>query len=109
MYIYCTKSLHLITLNICILIEIASDITHESILKDWEWLAKNIFKVINEMETDEEITNFIICKIQSLLAHSSRTTEEMADTASFKVIVNKFREKFQMPEEEKLVNYYSCR
>jgi 6-pyruvoyl-tetrahydropterin synthase len=80
-------------------------------MSDWQWLAKNIFKVINEMETEEEITNFIICKIQSLLAHTSasRSTEEMADTSSFKVVVNKFREKFQMPEEEKLVNYYSCR
>ncbi|EAT33625.1 AAEL014093-PA, partial [Aedes aegypti] len=88
--------------------EIASDITLEAILKDWEWLSKNLFRVINEMETEEEITNFTICKIQSLLAHSSRSTEEMVDPSSFQIVVNKFREKFKMPEDEKLVSYYSC-
>ncbi|XP_055625548.1 TBC1 domain family member 9 [Toxorhynchites rutilus septentrionalis] len=88
--------------------EIASDITLEAILKDWEWLSKNLFRVINEMETEEEITNFVICKIQSLLAHSSRTTEEMVDPTSFQIMVNKFRDKFKMPEDEKLVSYYSC-
>ncbi|KAL1376620.1 hypothetical protein pipiens_016794 [Culex pipiens pipiens] len=90
--------------------EIAADITLEAILKDWEWLSKNLFRVINEMETEEEITNFTICKIQSLLAHSSRTTEEssMVDPTSFHVMVSKFREKFKMPEDEKLVSHYSC-
>ncbi|XP_055603497.1 TBC1 domain family member 9 [Uranotaenia lowii] len=88
--------------------EIASDITLEAILKDWDWLSQNLFRVINEMETEEEITNFIICKIQSLLAHCSRTTEEMVDPTSFQIMVNKFREKFKMPEDEKLVSHYSC-
>lgn len=88
--------------------EIAAGITLEAILKDWEWLSKNLFRVINEMETEEEITNFTICKIQSLLAHNSRTTEEMVDPSSFQVVVNKFRDKFKMPEDEKLVSYYSC-
>ncbi|XP_065094119.1 TBC1 domain family member 9 [Ochlerotatus camptorhynchus] len=88
--------------------EIASDITLEAILKDWEWLSKNLFRVINEMETEEEITNFTICKIQSLLAHCSRNSEEMVDPTSFQIVVNKFRDKFKMPEDEKLVSYYSC-
>ncbi|XP_053672142.1 TBC1 domain family member 9 [Anopheles nili] len=88
--------------------EIAADITLEAIMQDWEWLAKNLFRVINEMETEEEITNFTICKIQSLLAHSSRSTEEQNDPTSFQVAVFKFREKFRMPEDEKLVNYYYC-
>uniref|UniRef100_A0A182Y2E3 Rab-GAP TBC domain-containing protein n=1 Tax=Anopheles stephensi TaxID=30069 RepID=A0A182Y2E3_ANOST len=88
--------------------EIAADITLEAIMLDWDWLAKNLFRVINEMETEEEITNFTICKIQSLLAHCSRPTEEQNDPTSFQVAVCKFREKFRMPEDEKLVNYYYC-
>ncbi|XP_058461120.1 TBC1 domain family member 9 [Malaya genurostris] len=88
--------------------EIASDITLEAILKDWEWLSKHLFRVINEMETEEEITNFTICKIQSLLAHSTRPAEEMTDPSNFQIMANKFRDKFKMPEDEKLVSYYSC-
>uniref|UniRef100_A0A2M4A9C5 Putative ypt/rab gtpase activating protein n=1 Tax=Anopheles triannulatus TaxID=58253 RepID=A0A2M4A9C5_9DIPT len=89
--------------------EIAADITLEAIMADWDWLAKNLFRVINEMETEEEVTNFTICKIQSLLAHCARpSSEDQNDPASFQAVVSKFREKFHMPEDEKLVNYYYC-
>ncbi|XP_058121840.1 TBC1 domain family member 9 [Anopheles ziemanni] len=92
--------------------EIAADITLEAIMLDWDWLAKNLFRVISDMESDSmeeaEITNFTICKIQSLLAHRTQPSEEQNDPTSFQLAVNKFREKFRMPEDEKLVNYYYC-
>uniref|UniRef100_A0A1L8DMP1 Rab-GAP TBC domain-containing protein n=1 Tax=Nyssomyia neivai TaxID=330878 RepID=A0A1L8DMP1_9DIPT len=89
--------------------EIASALTEDDIKRDWEWLANNLFKVLNEMETDEEITNFTLCKIQSLVAHNSTPVdEEVSDPNSFQVVASKFRERFNMPEDERLVNYYSC-
>ncbi|XP_055690452.1 TBC1 domain family member 9 [Lutzomyia longipalpis] len=89
--------------------EIASALTEEDIKRDWNWLVNNLFKVLNEMETDEEITNFTICKVQSLVAHNSTSIEEeVSDPSSFQVVASKFRERFNMPEEERLVNYYSC-
>lgn len=88
----------------------ASALNKADILKDWEWLGNNLFKVLNEMETEEEITNFTICKIQSLVAHSSRQTDdEVSDSNSFRVVAAKFMDLFNMPDDEKLVNYYSCK
>lgn len=79
-------------------------------MKDWDWLGNNLFMVLNEMETEEEVTNFTICKIQSLVAHSSQAfEEEISDSSSFKVVASKFKERFNMADDEKLVNYYSCK
>ncbi|XP_055912363.1 TBC1 domain family member 9 isoform X1 [Eupeodes corollae] len=88
--------------------EIAIGLTLEEIIKDWEWLVENLFKVLNEMESEEEITNFTICKIQSLHAHNTQSNDDSGETADFKVIAAKFRTYFDMPEEEQLVNTYSC-
>lgn len=88
--------------------EIANGLTLEEIIKDWEWLVENLFKVLNEMENEEEITNFTICKIQSLHAHNNQSTDDSGETADFKVVAAKFRTLFDMPEEEQLVNTYSC-
>lgn len=62
------------------------------------------------METEDEITNFTICKIQSLVAQNTQNLDEqLIDSSSFSVIESKFRERFNMPQDEKLVNYYSCK
>ncbi|XP_073840072.1 TBC1 domain family member 8/9 isoform X1 [Musca autumnalis] len=86
--------------------EIAIGVNQEEIYKDWDWLSKNLFKVLNEMECEEEITNFTICKIKSLYTQNNQ--DETGDSADFKVNQSKFRQYFNMPEEEQLVNYYSC-
>lgn len=63
------------------------------------------------METEEEITNFTICKIQSLYEYTtnSKGNEETIDSSNLKIAAAKFRQEFHMPEDENLVNYYSCR
>uniref|UniRef100_A0A1I8PL77 Rab-GAP TBC domain-containing protein n=1 Tax=Stomoxys calcitrans TaxID=35570 RepID=A0A1I8PL77_STOCA len=87
--------------------EIAIGVTEEEIYKDWDWLSKNLFKVLNEeMECEEEITNFTICKIKSLYTQNNQ--DESGDSADFKINQSKFRQYFNMPEEEQLVNYYTC-
>lgn len=58
------------------------------------------------MESEDEITNFTICKIKSLYTQNNQ--DESGDSADFKVMQSKFRQYFNMPEEEQLVNYYSC-
>ncbi|XP_067644992.1 TBC1 domain family member 9 [Eurosta solidaginis] len=86
--------------------EIAIGLTQEEIVKDWEWLAEHLFKVLNEMESEEEITTFTICKIQSLNAQNNQ--DESNESANFKVAASKFQQLFEMPKEERLVNTYAC-
>lgn len=90
--------------------EIANALTREDILKDWSWLATNMFTVLMEMESEAEVTNFTICKIQSLVTHNTvpGTDEELVESSSFQMIATKFKERFLLPDDERLVNYYSC-
>lgn len=91
-------------------IEIASALTRDDILNDWAWLAKNLFAVLIEMESEEEVSNFTICKIQSLVAHNAtESTNELIESSSFQMTATKFQERFNLPEDERLVNYYSCK
>ncbi|XP_033161492.1 TBC1 domain family member 9 isoform X1 [Drosophila mauritiana] len=86
--------------------EIAIGITQDEIVKDWEWLKANLFKVLDEMENEDEVTNFTICKIQSLYTQNNQ--DDTGESADFKVMKSKFRQIFKMPEEERLVNSYSA-
>lgn len=81
-------------------------------MKDWNWLASNLFRVLNEMECDEEVTNFTICKVQSLVTHTNShriQEEEHIASASDQVVSSKFKDIFRLPDAERLVNYYSCK
>ncbi|KAH8339261.1 hypothetical protein KR074_009503, partial [Drosophila pseudoananassae] len=86
--------------------EIAIGITQDEIIKDWEWLKANLFKVLDEMENEDEVTNFTICKIQSLYTQNNQ--DDTGESADFKVMKSQFTKIFKMPEEERLVNSYSA-
>ncbi|TDG52650.1 hypothetical protein AWZ03_000883 [Drosophila navojoa] len=86
--------------------EIAIGITQDEIVKDWEWLQANLFSVLNEMENEDEVTNFTICKIQSLFTQNNQ--DDTGESPDFKVKTSQFRQFFKMPEEERLVNSYSA-
>ncbi|KAH8258757.1 hypothetical protein KR038_007718 [Drosophila bunnanda] len=86
--------------------EIAIGITQDEIVKDWEWLQANLFKVLDEMENEDEVTNFTICKIQSLYTQNNQ--DNTGESADVKVMTSQFRKIFKMPEEEQLVNSYSA-
>lgn len=87
-------------------LEVAIGLTRNEIHNDWEWLTQNLFEVLNDMESEDEVTNFTMCKIKSL--HAQNNQNETGDTADFKVVQSNFRRYFKMPEEEHLVNYYKC-
>lgn len=119
----------------------ACSLTREEILQDWEWLHSNLMTTLTSFDTEEEITEFVCCKIQSIIANTIPDsqfadgkkfysyfincylnckndyanvqivlilfTEE--DPESFKTVSFKFHQLFNIPKEDKLVNYYSCR
>lgn len=63
------------------------------------------------MENEEEVSNFTICKIQSLVAHNATesSTNEIIESSSFQMTATKFQERFNLADDERLVNYYSCK
>ncbi|KAL7305876.1 hypothetical protein TKK_0001884 [Trichogramma kaykai] len=89
---------------------VACSLTHSEIMKDWEWLHKNLVNTLLSFDTEEEVTDFVCCKIQSIIANNAsecKLTED-EDSQSFKRVSYKFRQLFHLPQDDKLVNYYSC-
>nr|XP_006825194.1 PREDICTED: TBC1 domain family member 9-like [Saccoglossus kowalevskii] len=90
---------------------VSTSLHKREILHHWEWLEQNVMQILGAFEDEDDATEFVKCKIESIIANSVAKTEEPKedeDTRIFKSATQKWRRHFRMPEEEKLVNYYSC-
>ncbi|XP_015603181.1 TBC1 domain family member 9 [Cephus cinctus] len=89
---------------------VACSLTYNEIIQDWEWLHSNLIDTLTSFDTEEEITEFVCCKIQSIIANNVPDSQfvEEEDPQSFKTVSFKFHQLFNLPKDEKLVNYYSC-
>lgn len=46
--------------------------TRNEILEDWAWLFNNVAETLGSFESEEDITDFVTCKIESILATSKQ-------------------------------------
>lgn len=42
--------------------------TRQEILKDWEWLFSNVSETLHSFDSEDDITDFVTCKIESVIA-----------------------------------------
>lgn len=94
---------------------IAASISRKDILNNWEWLEENLKQTLVSFDDSMAITDFVKCKIESLVAqnvsiHQAAKLESQIPTDSFEFrsTAQKFIKLFQLPPDEKLVNYYVC-
>ncbi|CAL1601093.1 unnamed protein product [Knipowitschia caucasica] len=89
---------------------IAHGTSRKEITEHWEWLEHNLLQTLSIFENENDITTFVKGKVQGIIAEYNKNHEvkEDDDTDKFKDASARFRKLFGMPEEEKLVNYYSC-
>ncbi|XP_073405868.1 TBC1 domain family member 9 isoform X1 [Dendrobates tinctorius] len=84
--------------------------SRREVTEHWEWLEVNLLQTLSVFENENDITTFVKGKIQGVIAEYNKINgiKEDDDTDKFKEAIVKFHKLFGMPEEEKLVNYYSC-
>ncbi|KAL2098060.1 hypothetical protein ACEWY4_007267 [Coilia grayii] len=84
--------------------------SRKEITEHWEWLEQNLLQTLSIFENENDITTFVKGKVQGIIAEYNKNhdVKDDDDTEKFKEAMAKFRKLFGMPEEEKLVNYYSC-
>ena len=91
---------------------IACSLTREEIVKDWLWLENNLIPTLSSFDSEDEIADFVKCKIESVLAQeaipSAKQQVEGTDSSNFIAAVHRFQEVFGMPAEEKLVSCKYC-
>lgn len=90
-------------------LSIACGANREEITKHWEWLEQNIMKTLSVFDSNEDITNFVQGKIRGLIAEEGKDSfAKEDDPEKFREALLKFEKSFGLPEQEKLVTYYSC-
>ncbi|XP_028816598.1 TBC1 domain family member 9B isoform X2 [Denticeps clupeoides] len=89
---------------------IACGSSRKEITEHWEWLEANLLQTLSIFDNEDDITTFVKGKIQGIIAeeNKSRQAQEEEEPGKFREAELKMRKLFGMPEEEKLVNYYSC-
>ncbi|XP_004454602.1 TBC1 domain family member 8B isoform X2 [Dasypus novemcinctus] len=88
---------------------IACGANREEITKHWDWLEQNIMKTLTVFDSNEDITNFVQGKIRGLIAEEGKHSfAKEDDPEKFREALLKFEKCFGLPEQEKLVTYYSC-
>ncbi|XP_063045871.1 TBC1 domain family member 9B [Engraulis encrasicolus] len=89
---------------------IACGSSRKEITEHWEWLEANLLQTLSIFDNEDDITTFVKGKIQGIMAEENkcRKAQDDEDSGKFREAELKMRKLFGMPEEEKLVNYYSC-
>ncbi|OCT95254.1 hypothetical protein XELAEV_18012939mg [Xenopus laevis] len=89
---------------------IACGATVEEITQHWEWLEQNLLHTLSVFDNKEDISNFVKGKVKGLIAEetSSKLAEQEEDPEKFRDALVKFESRFNFPEAEKLVTFYSC-
>jgi hypothetical protein len=52
---------------------VAVSVSHKEILGDWEWLRSNLLATLSNFDDEDQVTDFVKCKVESLVAHSNPT------------------------------------
>ncbi|KAK9504712.1 hypothetical protein O3M35_010981 [Rhynocoris fuscipes] len=86
---------------------IACSLTQTEIQKDWEWLQENL-DALSSFEKEEDVTSFVLCKIESMIASAAFPDSEDEDSKSHREQTRRFRQLFHLPSDDKLVSHYSC-
>ncbi|KAM5253181.1 TBC1 domain family member 8 isoform 5-T5 [Hipposideros larvatus] len=84
--------------------------TLEEINEHWDWLEQNLLHTLSVFDNKEDIASFVKGKVKALIAEetSSRLAEQEEDPEKFREALVKFEARFNFPEAEKLITYYSC-
>ncbi|KAG8587023.1 hypothetical protein GDO81_005541 [Engystomops pustulosus] len=84
--------------------------TMEEILQHWEWLEQNLLHTLSVFDNKDDIANFVKGKVKGLIAEetSSKLAEQEEDPEKFREGLVKFESRFNFPETEKLITFYSC-
>ncbi|XP_013009777.1 TBC1 domain family member 8 isoform X3 [Cavia porcellus] len=89
---------------------IACGATLEEINQHWDWLEQNLLHTLSVFDNKDDIASFVKGKVKALIAEesSSRLAEQEEEPEKFREALVKFVARFNFPEAEKLVTYYSC-
>ncbi|KAI6214036.1 hypothetical protein M3Y94_00221400 [Aphelenchoides besseyi] len=98
-------------LSVAIMIAIAC--SYSEIKTNWDFLEKHLLPVLGTFDSEEDARQYVLAKIEGFLKvneaqkHANLPTGSAAEETR-STILHKFQKIFDLPQDEKLVNYYSA-
>lgn len=56
---------------------IAQALSSQEIKNDWDWLNQNLVPSLSRIESDEDVTEYVCCKISSLVANNMPSSKDI--------------------------------
>uniref|UniRef100_A0A8C0ZMM4 TBC1 domain family member 9 n=1 Tax=Castor canadensis TaxID=51338 RepID=A0A8C0ZMM4_CASCN len=84
--------------------QVYSPIACGRINQHWDWLEQNLLHTLSVFDNKDDIASFALIAEET----SSRLAEQEEEPEKFREALVKFEARFNFPEAEKLVTYYSC-
>ncbi|XP_019848868.1 PREDICTED: TBC1 domain family member 9B-like [Amphimedon queenslandica] len=85
--------------------------TQEEVNEDWEYVTNSVLPILMTFDDPSQALEFAQAKVEGLVAYCSESSEEGKidpEALKFRDVERRFVKQFEMPQEEKLVNYYAC-
>ena len=86
--------------------------TSQEAMEDWSLMESEMIGVLDRFETSDEITDFVLGKVNSIVAtkdEAAGENTEANETEAYKTAKIKIQRLFNIGKEsDKLVSYYSC-
>lgn len=73
----------------------------------WRWIDANLVPPLSILD-DNEKEEFVATKVNSIVTRRDAGTDEISADANVRTASRSFRQTFDVPATERLVNYYSC-
>ena len=89
---------------------LAACMTGQEAMQDWTWLETEVVEVVDRFEDPEEVTEFVVGKVSSLVAGAGQQQEEQEEESqAHRAAKAKLTKYFHIDwEADKLVCYYAC-
>ncbi|KAL1447816.1 hypothetical protein MTO96_044213 [Rhipicephalus appendiculatus] len=77
---------------------VATSLSREEIFQNWAWIEQNLLETLRNFDSEDEATEFVCCKIRSLVAQREVSLPEVdQDNAQFRVNASRFATIFNLP------------
>ncbi|KAI8881685.1 GRAM-domain-containing protein [Backusella circina FSU 941] len=87
-------------------LQVAVAETEKNAEKAWAWIEANLLPQLNNLEK-EDTEVFVVTKINSIVTRRDTGTDDISADEKLRKASRSFRQTFDLPSTERLVNYYS--
>ncbi|CAI2351416.1 unnamed protein product [Caenorhabditis sp. 36 PRJEB53466] len=97
--------------DVHISVVLAVAVERKEIDEHWKYIEENFIPTTEPLQLEKDVRRYVMTKVEGLASNSEEVItpySEELDSVSTRSCLERFHKIFQIPPDEKLVNYYKC-